>query len=81
MSEQSTAYRAGAAYARMKSKFSFRPDRIDPLSPLTFAVGGVAGFFAFSMLAAASDLLATIGLFVLVGALLWELMFKKPKSA
>lgn len=79
MSEQSTAYRAGAAYARMKSKFSFRPRRIDPLSPLTFAVGGVAGFFAFSMLAAASELLASIGLFILIGALAWELMFKKPK--
>ena len=78
MSEQSTAYKAGAAYARMKSKFNFRPQKIDPLSPLTFAVGGVAGFFAFTLLAAASDMLASIGLFVLVGALVWELMFKKP---
>ena len=79
MTEQSTAHRAGAAYARMKGKFRFRPRRIDPLSPLTFAVGGVAGFFAFSMLAAASELLASIGLFILIGALAWELMFKKPK--
>jgi len=78
MTEQSTAYKAGAAYARIKRKFNFRPRRIDPLSPVTFAVGGVAGFFAFSMLAAASDMLASIGLFVLIGALLWELMFKKP---
>jgi hypothetical protein len=78
MSEQSTAYKAGAAYARMKRKFSFQPRRIDPLSPLTFAVGGVAGFFAFSMLAAASELLASVGLFILIGALVWELMFKKP---
>lgn len=80
MSEESTAYRAGRAYARFKNKdFKvFRLRRIDPLSPVTFAVGGVAGFFAFSMLAAASDMLASIGLFVLVGALLWELMSKKP---
>jgi len=80
MSEQSTAFKAGRAYARFKNKSFkvFRPKRIDPLSPLTFAVGGVAGFFAFSMLAAASDMLASIGLFVLIGALLWELMFKKP---
>ena len=78
MSEQSTAYKAGAAYARMKRKFSFQPRRIDPLSPLTFAVSGVAGFFAFSMLAAASELLASVGLFILIGALVWELMFKKP---
>lgn len=73
---KSTAYKAGAAYARVKSKL-FRPRRLDMFTPMGFAIGGVVGFFAFTMLAAISDLLASLGLALLIGALAWELL-KKP---
>lgn len=83
MSEQkSRAYRAGQTYARMKNKFDqARSDEpTDSLvTPTVFAVGGVLGFFTFYLLGIASSLLAGTALAVLMGALAWELMFKKPK--
>lgn len=60
-----------------KEPFAFRAGRfigsLKPISPGAFAVGGIAGYFAFSMLGMASEMFASIALIVLLGALFVEL--------
>lgn len=61
--DETLAYRAGRAFARMK-----------PISPAAFAAGGLVGFCALSLLGAASSLLANAMLIVLIAAIAYELL-------
>ena len=69
-----------------KEPFAFRAGRfigsLKPISPGAFAVGGVVGYFAFSMIGMASELFASIALIVLLVALFLELAcrMKQPTS-
>lgn len=61
--EETLAYKAGRAFARIK-----------PMSPAAFAIGGVAGYCALTLLGTASAMLANAMLLLLIVALGYELL-------
>lgn len=61
--EETLAYKAGRAFARMK-----------PISPAAFAIGGVVGYCALTLLGTASAMLANAMLMLLIVALAYELL-------
>ena len=61
--EETLAYKAGRAFARMK-----------PINPTAFAIGGLVGYCALTLLGAASAMLANAMLMLLLVALAYELL-------
>lgn len=61
--DETLAYKAGRAFARIK-----------PISPAAFAIGGIAGYCALTLLGTASSMLANTMLLLLIVALGYELL-------